>query len=142
VSFPIRAVAENWGKDALLSIEVTVIDERTGVEDTQQTWVRTRPAFPGDSTSVGSVPTASAAVPPPVPGRGPQGSVRFVEPETGQIVPAGRFLVVALGENWGVDTYLFISIEVRNVETGQVSFASCRCNTHPPFPGETAQGGA
>ena len=47
VSFPIIAVAENWDVDATLAVTVTVIDELTGSSYTEETWVDTRPVFPG-----------------------------------------------------------------------------------------------
>ena len=137
VSFPIIAVAENWGEDATLAITVTVIDELTGSAFTEETWVDTRPVFPGQDSASGNDP----AVPPPPAssGKGPSGSVSFVQPQTGQTVPAMRFRILALGQTWGVDTYLYIAVEVTDVATGHLSHASCRCSTRPRFPGQVSQ---
>ena len=104
VSFPIIAVAENWDVDATLAVTVTVIDELTGSSYTEETWVDTRPVFPGQVSANGNDPAV-----PPAPGstsdeKGPSGSVRFVQPQTGETVPASRFRIIALGETWGVDT--------------------------------------
>ena len=138
VSFPIIAVAENWGTDVTLALKVTVVEESTGKTHFAEMWIDTHSVFPGDVAAVGNGPAA----PPPEPadGKGPTGTVRFVEPQTGQPVSASRFSIVALGENWGVDSYLHIAVEVSDVATGHLSYADCRCNTHPAFPGQVSQG--
>lgn len=137
VSFPIKAVAHNWGVGATLSIEISVTDMQTGDQDTEQSWVRTRPAFPGGSASLRN--TAATVPPPPrTEIRGPEGSVRFVLPEAGQTVAAAQFPIRALGENWGVETNLFVQVEVRDVDTGQLSRAACNCRTRLRFPGDDA----
>lgn len=133
VSFPILAVAENWGTDATLAITVKVVDELTGSFHTAETWVETRGIFPGEDSD----PVEPA--PAPAGGKGPSGTVRFVQPQMGQTVAASSFPIKALGETWGVDSNLLIEVEVRNIVTGQNSYASCRCNTHPPFPGQIGQ---
>ncbi len=137
VSYPIIAVAENWGLDATLAVTVRVIDELTGNFHIEETWVETRRLFPGQDSAVESDPAGSPTAP-SVPGKGPSGSVRFVQPETGQTVPANSFRIVALAENWGVDTYMHIGVTVTDIATGHLSYASCRCNTRPPFPGEAS----
>jgi len=137
VSFPIIAVAENWDVDATLALTVTVTDELTGSSYTGETWVDTLPAFPGQDSASGNDPV----VPPRAAsdGKGPSGSVRLVLPQTGQAVMAARFRIVALGENWGVETYLHIAVEVADVVTGHLAYVSCRCSTHPPFHGQVSQ---
>ena len=137
VSFPIRAVAENWGTDATLAIVVTVIDERTGAYHTEETWAETRQIFPGQNSASANDPADSPA--PPSAGRGPSGTVSFVHPEPGQTVAATRFPILALAETWGVETSMLISVTVTDVATGHLSYASCRCITRPRFPGQASQ---
>ena len=138
VSYPIIAVAENWGFEATLAVTVKVIDELSGNFHTEETWVETRRVFPGQDSTVESETAEPPGLPPSV-GKGPTGTVRFVQPETGQTVTANSFRIVALAENWGVDTYMHIGVTVTDVATGHMSYASCRCNTRPPFPGEDSQ---
>ena len=138
-SFPIIFFAESWGVDATLAVTATVVDEGTGESDVEEMVVYTRPAFPGEDTE----PVPAAAGDPPrasVPGnRGPDGSVRFLQPQPGQVVQARRFRVDAVAENWGVDTQLHVLVEVANVDTGEFSIADCYCHTHGPFPGEDSE---
>jgi hypothetical protein len=136
VSFPVQALGTHWGVDQTLSVTVTVTDEISGHSHAEQIFVDTRPPFPGQSHT--EIAPSSALDPAPqAPGKGPQGSVRFVQPELGQTVGAASFPILALAENWGVDSVLSIRVRVSNVETGHSIYKECSVRTHSPFPGQS-----